>query len=201
LLSILASAVDMNIKSAPRFLEWNLTERRDDGMKRVSLLTVICLVFVMGCANALVAADKVGYINLQRLVNESEMGQAARAEIHKLRKQREQAIAAKLKEINRLKEIINAKDSKLGAAERREKLEAFQKAYKDYQRMVADAREDITREDRQLVSTILEKADGVLKKVAKEQKYTIILKDPNAVGYLDPEVDITDEVLKELDRK
>ena len=170
-------------------------------MKRKSLLTLGCLVVVMVCGNVLFAADKVGYINLQRLVNESEMGQAAKEEILKLRKEREQAVAAKLQEINRLREIINAKDSKLSAAERREKLEAFQRAYKDYQRLVADAKEDIAREDRQLVSIILDKADGVLKKVAKKQKYAIILKDPNAVGYLDPEVDVTDEVLKELNKK
>ena len=170
-------------------------------MKRIGLLTVICCVFVMVCGNAVVAADKVGYINLQRLVNESEMGQAAKQNIIKLRTEREQAAAAKLQEINRLKEIINDKDSQLSAAERREKLEAFQKAYKEYQRLVADAKEDIAREDRELVSTILDKADGVLKRVAKKQKYAIILKDPNAVGYLDPEVDVTDEVLKELNKK
>ena len=170
-------------------------------MKRVSWLTVGCLVVAMACGNALYAADKVGYINLQRLVNESEMGQAAKKNLEKLRKEREKAIAAKLQEINRLKEIIKAKDSKLSAAERRDKLEAFQKGYKEYQRMVADAKEDITREDRELVSIILDKADGVLKKVAKKQHYAIILKDPNAVGYLDPEVDITDEVLKELNKK
>jgi len=170
-------------------------------MKRMSLLTVGCLVFVMVCGNALFAADKVGYINLQRLVNESEMGQAAKAEIMKLRQEKEQTAAAKLQEVNRLKEIINATDSKLSAAERREKLEAFQKAYKEYQRIVADAKEDIAKEDRQLVALILDKADGVLKKVAKKQKYAIILKDPNAVGYLDPEVDVTDEVLKELNKK
>ena len=170
-------------------------------MKRIGLLTVGCLVFVMVCGNALFAADRVGYINLQRLVNESEMGQAAKQEILKLRKEREQAVTVKLQEINRLKEIINDKDSKLSATERREKLEAFQKAYKEYQRLVADAKEDIAREDRELVSIILDKADGVLKKVAKKQKYAIILKDPNAVGYLDPEVDVTDEVLKELNKK
>lgn len=170
-------------------------------MKRIGLLIVICCVFEMVCGNAVVAADRVGFINLQRLVNESEMGQAAKAEILKLRQEREQAAAAKLQEVNRLKESINAGGNQLSAVERREKLEAFQKAYKEYQRIVADAKEDIAREDRQLVSIILDKADGVLKMVAKKQKYAIILKDPNAIGYLDPEVDITDDVLKELNKK
>ena len=40
-----------------------------------------------------------------------------------------------------------------------------------------------------------------MKKVAKKYKYTIIIKDPNAVGYLDPDVDITDKVIKELNKK
>ncbi len=66
--------------------------------------------------------------------------------------------------------------------------------------MVADAKEEIKRQDRELVARILKKADGALKKVAKKKKYTIILKDPNAIGYLDPEVDITDAVLKELNK-
>ena len=79
--------------------------------------------------------------------------------------------------------------------------ESPSKKYKEYQRLVADAKEDITREDRELVSIILKKADNVLKRVAKNNKFTIILKDPNAIGYLDPSVDITDLVLKELNKK
>jgi Skp family chaperone for outer membrane proteins len=40
-----------------------------------------------------------------------------------------------------------------------------------------------------------------LKKVAKRLNYTIILKDAAPIGYLDPSVDITDEVIKELNKK
>ena len=89
----------------------------------------------------------------------------------------------------------------MSAAEKQDKVETLKKLYKDYQRMVADAKEDISREDRELVALILKKADSVLKKIAKKKKFSIILKDPNAVGYLDPDVDITDLVLKELNRK
>ena len=169
-----------------------------NGLKLAVIGLAVWGVMTAGLA---MAADKVGYINLQRLVNESDMGKEARQEIQKLRRERETAVADKLKEINGLKNMTNAGGVGMAPDERREKIEALQKAYKDYQRMVADAREDITREDRQLVAIILEKADGVLKKVAKRKKYTIILKDPNAIGYLDPKVDITDDVLEELNKK
>jgi outer membrane protein len=171
-------------------------------MRAKNLVVVLgCIILALAlCMNAY-AADRVGYVNLQRLVNESKMGKAARADIQKMRTEKEALLNTKLQDITKLREFINQQGEKMPASERRDKVELLQKMYKDYQRLVADAKEDITREDRDLVGIILQKADNILKEVAKSKKFGIILKDPNAIGYLDPEVDITDSVLKELDKK
>lgn len=167
-------------------------------MRRLGLLSmVVVLAWAMSAGSALA---KVGYINLQRLVNESEMGKDARKDLAKLRENKEKAVAKLQKEVTDLRDEIN-KNPKMSTEERQKKAEELQKLYKEYQRLVQDAKEDIVREDRQLVQIILEKADGVLKTVAKKKGYTMILKDPNAVGYLDPSVDITDDILKELNKK
>jgi outer membrane protein len=169
-------------------------------MRKRILLAASCIIFVSGLFTASYSADKVGYINLQRLVNESEMGKAARGDMVKMRQDKETALKAKLQEFNDLKDIINKNGDKMDAVEKRDKIQALNKANKDYQRLLEDAREDIANEDRNLVVFILEKADGVLKSVAKKNNYAIILKDPNAIGYLDPSVDITNEVLKDLNK-
>lgn len=167
-------------------------------MRRLGLLSmVVVLAWAMGAGSALA---KVGYINLQRLVNESEMGKDAREDIAKLRENKQKAVAKLQKEVTDFRDEIN-KNANMKTDERQKKAEELQKLYKEYQRLVQDAKDDIVREDRQLVQIILEKADGVLKTVAKKKGYTMILKDPNAVGYLDPSVDITDDILKELDKK
>jgi outer membrane protein len=160
---------------------------------------VVAAVFVL-CGISFAAEQKVGFINLQRLVNESKMGEAAKKDVEKLRMQRETTVNNKLAEVNKLKELLEKSGKGMSAKERKDVSESFQRFYKEYQRLLADAREEITREDRALVAGILEKADGVLKAVAKKQKYTMILKDPNSIGYLDPSVDITDEVVKELNK-
>jgi len=171
-------------------------------MRKKNLLVILgCIVLAMVWCTASFAAEKVGYINLQRLVNESKMGKDAKADILKMRETKQAVLNKKLADINKLRDFINQKGDKLVAGDRRDKVELLQKMYKDYQRLVADAKEDITREDRQLVAIILEKANDILKKVAKKKKYGIILKDPNTIGYLDPDVDITDLVLKELNKK
>lgn len=168
---------------------------------RKFLVIGFCFLWVLSGVTASVAAEKVGYINLQRLVNESKMGKAARGDIQKMRSGKQAELNKKLQEINQLRDLINKEGDKMDPREKRDKIEILQRAYKEYQRLVADAKEDITREDRELVSIILQKADGVLKKVAKKNGYSIILKDPNAIGYLDPKADITDQVLKELNKK
>lgn len=171
-------------------------------MKKSGVVSGMCVVIaaVFVLCGVSYAEQKVGYINLQRLVNESKMGEAAKKDIEKLRMQRQTTINNKLAEVNKLKDLLEKSGKGMSAKERKDVAESLQKVYKEYQRLLADAREEITREDRELVAVILEKADGVLKAVAKKQKYTMILKDPNTVGYLDPSVDITDEVVKELNK-
>ena len=165
------------------------------------LSVMICMTLILGTTVISSAADKVGYINLQRLVNESSMGKAAREDIQKIRNDREAELRAKLKEVNDLKNFVNNEGANIDPAVKRDKIQELNKAYKEYQRLVTDARDEIANEDRELVAIILQKADAVLKEVAKKEKYTIILKDPNAIGYLDPSVDITDNVLGELNKK
>ena len=147
------------------------------------------------------AAEKVGYINLQRLVSESKMGKDARQDIQKLGEQKDKIVKAKLEEVNNLKEYLIQNRDKMDDREKRDKTEDLRRVYNDYQRLFNDAKEDLLKEDREIVSIILKRADDVLKKVAKSKNFAIILKDPNAIGYLDPEVDITDDVLKELNKK
>ena len=147
------------------------------------------------------ARQKVGYINLQRLVNESRMGQAARSELRKIRSEKEALVAAKLSEVSQLRELIHKEGGMMSPREKRDKLLTLQKVNKEYQRLVSDVKADILREDRELVSIILQKTETVLKQVAQRSNFTIILKDAATIGYLAPEADITDEVIKELDLK
>ena len=169
--------------------------------KKAMLMAIGVMVVLVWCVPPVLAADKVGFINLQRLVNESKMGKAARDDLLKLRKQKEDAVNKKGEDIKKLRDEINARGDKMSVQEKRDKLDVLQKAYKEYQRVVDDAREDIAREDKELVALILEKADPILKEVAKKNGFAVILKDPNAVGYLDPANDITTLVLTELNKK
>ena len=170
-------------------------------MLKKQIYILMAVVLVLGMAgSAWAVSSKVGYIDLQRLVKESKLGKAAMSDIERLRTEKQKAIAEKLKLINTIKIDLESKDELLKGEKKKDKLEELNSLIRDYKRMVDDAKEEIAKEDRELVAQILKKADGLLKKVSKKEKFTMILKDPNAVGYLDPSVDITDQVLKELNK-
>lgn len=158
------------------------------------------LAIVLSMSAPILAGDKVGYVDLQRLVKESKMGKAAMLDIEMFRKEKQQLISGTLQNINKFKIGIETRHEEIGEEEKKDKIKELNSLIKEYKRMVADAKEDIATEDRELVSSILKKADGALQKIAKKKKFTMILKDPNTIGYLDPSVDITNDVLTELNR-
>ena len=158
-----------------------------------------CVLALSACFTAAEGEAKVGYLDVQRLVKESKMGKQATKEIEKLTQAKEKEIAPKLKELGDLKAEVESGGSKMTEAERKAKIEEFQRLNKEYQRLVADSKEEIAKEDRERVAAILKKAEEVLVKVAKREKYLMIIKDPKVLSYLDPSVDITAEVIKELD--
>lgn len=164
------------------------------------LIFTFCMIFGFASCAVTNADDKVGYIDLQRLVNESDMGKQASDEIQKLRKEKQAEISEKLDEIKALNSKIEKTGEDMTPDEKKETIDALKKANKDYQRMLADAKEEIENDEKGRVADILKIADGVLKDVAKKRQYTIILKDPNAIGYLDPKVDITNDVLESLNQ-
>lgn len=153
------------------------------------------LLSIAGCAHA-----KVGFIDTQRLVNESKQGKAASLELQAMRKEKEKAIKAKETEILSLQETLKKESDTMASDEKQEKLETFRKLNREYKRMIADAKDDLARENRELVAVILNKAATAVENVVKKHNFTMIVKEPSVIAYVAPSADITDLVLEELDK-
>ena len=162
------------------------------------ILAIIASMAV--CSVAAAADSKVGFVDLQRLVNESKMGQSAAGELDRMREEKQSELDKVSKEMESLKAEINKKAEKMALEEKREKLQQLQDLNKTYQRMGQDAKEAIERRDKEIVAEILVKAAPVLKKVAERENYTMIIKDKDALAYLSVAVNITDQVLAELNK-
>jgi outer membrane protein len=145
-------------------------------------------------------ADKIGYINIQRIVSESDIGKKKTEEFNKFREGKDKELREKLAEIESLNSDLKKEREKKSIDERkvRDLIDRIQLTNKEAERYAADAREDIAKKDTEAVMEILQKAAPTLKDIGDKRGYAVILKNMQDIAYLGAGVDITEEVIRRL---
>lgn len=171
-------------------------------MKRiVKLVQVIIFSAIFFSSVNAYARNKVGFINIQRIVSESKLGKKAQAEMAKIRKMRAKELRKMRQSMESLsKEIVESQRKRAQQSRIGRMVEELQQKNKEFKRYGADVKEELEKKDRALVIKILQEADPILKRIAKKKGFSIILKNVGDFAYLDPDVDLTEDILKELNR-
>lgn len=144
------------------------------------------------------AQQKIGFVNPQRVINESKIGQVAQADLNRLGKEKDRRIREKALEISTLKKEIAG--GKLAMTEQRIKEDSLRVHYEQYDKLIEESNAEIQREEAKLIRFLMRKADRILKDLAAKNGFTLILTDPDSIGYIEKSADITDQVIRELDR-
>ena len=169
-------------------------------MKKLMLFVLIFL----GLAAAPVAAQesKIGYVDLQKALNMSEAGQAAKEEIKKKVESYDAEVKAKQEELKKLKADLEKQAMLLSEDARSTKEREYQQKVKDYQRFTKDIQEELQQEDADFTRQIIEELLKVVQELGKQQGYTVILeKTESAMLYGDESADLTDELIKAFNQK
>lgn len=170
--------------------------------KRGILLLVTGFWMAWGCLAWGAEPIKLAYVDIQKALNLSEAGKAAKKqmmlEVEMMRKN----FAGKHKELEKLKDDLEKRGSVLSEAARDEKARDYQAKVRDLQRMERDYQDELQRKDRELTESILKKLEVVVKKMGEEGKYTLILeKNQAGIIYIADVLDLTDELIKIFDQK
>ncbi len=173
-------------------------------MKKTAWLSGVLFILLSFAAGAVFAAepgpgDRVGFLSLPRLLKETKAGQEASRQVEAVAKQKEDALKPMADALNRLKKELE-ESTGLSMDARRAKSDDYARAKKDYDRALQDARDEVQAKSQALTSEVYKKADGVVRAVAQRRNYSIILTNPTVMGYLDPRVDITDDVVTEMNK-
>jgi outer membrane protein len=145
---------------------------------------------------------KIAYVDMQRALNNCEAGKEAKrqisAEVEKIQKE----FVGRQKELERIKEDLEKRGSVLNGSVRQQKERDYQAKLRDLQRLQRDYEEDLRRKDREFSDRILKNLEAIVKKMGEEGKYTLILeKNQPTVIYITKGLDLTDEVIKRIDKK
>lgn len=156
------------------------------------------LLFGLALIQPLYAAElKIGFVNTERIFRDSALSQKAQKKLEKEFASREQEIQKQLKQARDLQAYLEKESLTLPDLERAKKEREAANLSRDIQRAQREYREDLNQRKNEEFATIHEKARGAIIEIAKKESFDLIVE--NAV-YAGPRVDITDKVLKALER-
>ena len=144
-------------------------------------------------------AQKVGVIEVQRIVQESAVGKESLARIQKVQGAKQEELVKRQNELRDLEKKIQEQGKSLSE-------DAMEKAQKDYQaralelkRFQDDAQRELEDLQRKELGELEKRVLPVIEAVSKELGYTLVFnKFQSGLLHADPAVDITDAVIQKF---
>ncbi len=169
-------------------------ERRWRGGVAAGLMALAVLA-----AAGLVAAQentfKIGFVDIQKVLNESAKGKEAKAKLEKERDTKQQDIRAREEEVKKLEADLQKQGAVLSEAARKERQEAINRKIRELRRLFEDSNRDLQKRETELLNEVLREIRRVVVAYGKEQQYTLILEAQSGIIYASQGADLTDEIL------
>jgi outer membrane protein len=138
---------------------------------------------------------KIGFIDIQRVVQESQAGKRAKERFQAQVKKAEADIMKERQDLDRLKTDLEKKGPLLKEDERRNMEADFQKRSVALQRSMSDYQQELQQKNNQLMADILKELEAIVNEVGKADKFTLIL-ERSQILYSDQGIDITSKVIE-----
>jgi outer membrane protein len=140
---------------------------------------------------------KIGYVNTEKLFRDSQLAVNAQKKLEKEFNAREQNIQKLVKQARDLQSFLEKEGLTLSESERTKRQKDLANISRDLQHDQRTFREDLNQRKNEEFAAVQERARKAITDIAEKEKFDVILEN---VVFASPRVDITDRVLKSLDR-
>ena len=143
---------------------------------------------------------KIGFVDIQKAVNECNAGKEAKKaivkEVEKIQRQSED----KQKELRTIKDALDKQAPMLNPDARATKEKDFQNKVREFQRWQEDAQNEVNHKKVEMERNISLGLQKIIQKLGADDGYTFILElNENIVLFASKAVDLTDRVIKIYD--
>ena len=169
-------------------------------MQRTKWLAAGMLAVLLASAAPAVIADpvvKIGYVNTERIMRESTAAKAAEERLSREFAPRGKELQAMNAKLKAAADQFEKDGPVLTDAQRAQRQRALQEMDIEFQRKRREFQDDLNQRKNEELQALLGNAQRVVRQIAQQQKYDVILQD---AVYVNPRIDITDQVLKALDQ-
>jgi outer membrane protein len=164
-------------------------------MKRSKLFAIVLVSGLLAPTLAL-ADNKIGYVDLQRALEETEDGKKAKAKLKADFDRKQKELDDKQEELKKMKEALDKKATLMKPEALQKEQADFQNRFVELQQTYARLQRDLASKEQDATRGIFTKLQMVVGRIAERDHFDVILEKNSAVVWGKPSLDITNEVIR-----
>jgi outer membrane protein len=163
-------------------------------MPRASRL-LIAAAFLLFSSSAIAEEAKLGFVDMQRALNETEDGRKAKANLKKVFDQKQKELDEQQAQLKKDIEDLDKKRTLLPADKVREKEGELQSRMQKVQQTYLRHQQDLSGKEQEATAKIFERMTKIIGKIAAAENFSMIL-DKAALVFAKPHLDLTNELIR-----
>lgn len=171
-------------------------------MRNLKLALILASVAVVGVCNFSLAADvaKIGVIDLQRVIETSDQGKSAQAQIKKQKDALEEDLKQKGAEIEQIRQRLERESMVMSKEAREEKEREARIKLNDFKGLQKRYRSELQKLEKDLIEQLKDDVFTLVAEIGKKGGYLLII-SKIGVLYSPQTIDITDQLIKRLNEQ
>lgn len=166
------------------------------GFSRIVVLALAAFVLA-NTASTVDAQVKIGVVDLQRAINETEDGRQAKRRLTKLFEERQKKLDSAQNSLKSQKESIERQQDVLSEDALKNKVEKYQEDLMALQTEYVDYQRELSTKEAELTKKILDKMQAILRRIGQTDGYTLIVEaNEGGIVWVPSNLDLTDVLIQ-----
>jgi outer membrane protein len=164
-------------------------------MRKVGIILAAAAIAAVFAGSSLAENLRIAIIDVNKILNDSNAGQAAKKKMEARYAELKKTIDAKQEEARKIKEEIDKQKVMLGPGKLKEKEDALQAKVNELRQLTQDGEREMQTRQGELTRDVLKSIEKVVDVVVKEDKLDLVLERSAGVVHFKDSMDITQRVL------
>jgi outer membrane protein len=171
-------------------------------MKRLAALALVTMALVLGTnkiaeAQKASAATKIGYVDLEKALNDVEDGKKAKEKLKATFEEKQKTLDKKTEEFKKKKEEYDKRAPLLKPEAKEKEQRELEKQFIELQALAQQLQLDLSQEEAKLTKPIFDRFAKILRTMGESGGYALILeKNQSAILYAPDAMDLTSELVR-----
>lgn len=164
-------------------------------MRKTGIILVVAAVAAVFAGTSLAEGLRMAVIDVNKILNDSEAGQAAKKKMEARYEELKKTIDVKQEEARKIKEEIDKQKVMLGKEKLKEKEDALQAKVNELRQLTQEGEQEMQARQGELTRDVLKSVEAKVEVVVKADKLDLVLEKSAGVVHFNPSMDISSKVL------